>query len=123
MDCRHLSIERLAPPGHLADRRSGVGHGRARSKASSPAAFARTARKNVRAVASLARRRGPAVLASLLEQARTAHFGDFALARNGARGIGEYECRHFFLAESFSRSQAALLRFLRFPWPPMMRTR
>src|SRR5260370_40986202 len=33
----------------------------------------------VRDVASLARRRGPALLASFLEQARTAHFGDFAL--------------------------------------------
>src|SRR5258706_233629 len=80
MDRRHLSIERASPPGHLAHRRSGVGHGSAGSKAPSPAPLARTAGKNVRTVASLARRRCQAFLASLFEQARQAHFGGFALA-------------------------------------------
>src|SRR5260370_23072163 len=73
MDCRHLSIERLAPPGHLADRRSGIGHGGTRSKAPSTASFAGTPRKNVRALASLARRRRPPLLARLPLQARPEH--------------------------------------------------
>src|SRR5260370_20526381 len=80
MDRRHLSIERTPPPGHLANRRFGVGHGSTGSKAPSPAPFAGTARKNVRAVASLACRRHPPLLASLLQQARPSPFGDFALA-------------------------------------------
>src|SRR5437879_376290 len=103
MDRRHLSIERVAPSRYLADKRSGLGHGSSGSKAPAPASVAQTPRKNVPAVASLARRRGPAVLASLLEQPRTAHFGDFALAGNHACFIGECECHPFFLAEISSR--------------------
>src|SRR6267142_1054321 len=124
MDRRHLSIERASPPGHLADRRSGVGYGSAGSKAPAPASFARASRENVRTVASLARRCRSFVLASLLEQARQTHFGDFALAGPPRAFYGEDECHQFFVAESFSRSPAALLQFLRFPWPraPKMRT-
>src|SRR6266850_994297 len=80
MDCGHLSIECAPPPGYLADRRSGFGYGSPGSKAPSPASVARAAGKNVGAVASLARRRCPALLASLFEQAWPAYFGDFALA-------------------------------------------
>src|SRR6266481_1946626 len=103
MDRRHLSIECVAPPGYLADRRSGLGHGSSGSKAPAPASVARTSRKNVRAMASVARRRRSTLLASLLEQARPAHVGDFALAGNHTRFIGECECRQFFLAEISSR--------------------
>src|SRR6266481_8252840 len=99
MDRRHLSIERVAPSRYLADRRSGPSYGSAGSKAPSPASVARTSRKNVRDLASVARRRRSLVLASLFEQARPAHVGDFALAGNHARFIGECECRQFFLAK------------------------
>jgi DNA-3-methyladenine glycosylase II len=58
-----------------------------------PAPFARASRENVRAVASLARRRREALLASLLEQARPAHFGDFALTGQPSALIGESECQ------------------------------
>src|SRR5712671_5768511 len=84
MDCRHLSIECASAPGYLADRRPSPGHGSAGSKAPSPASFAGTPRKNVRALEALACRRRPPLLASLLEQARPAHFRDFALARRSA---------------------------------------
>src|SRR5205807_10531222 len=100
MDRRHLSIERAAPPGHLAAGRSGIGYGGTGSEATSPASVARTPGKNVRAVASLARRRRSPLLASLFEQARPAHLGDFALAGNRPRFIGECECHQFFLAET-----------------------
>src|SRR5260370_1638347 len=80
MDLRHLSIERAAPTGYLADRRSGLGHGCAGSKGPAPASFAGASRKNVRALASLACRRSSPLLASLLEQTQPAHFGDLALA-------------------------------------------
>src|SRR5439155_3225600 len=103
MDRRHLSIERASPPGHLADRRSGVGHGRSGSKTPSPASFARTPGKNVRAMASLAGGSRSTLLASLFEQARPAHIGNFALAGNRPRFIGECECHQFFLAETFLR--------------------
>src|SRR5437016_13167646 len=81
MDCGHLSIECAPPPGYLANRRSGFGYRSPGSRTPSPASVARAPGKNVRAVASLARRRCPALLASLFEQAWPAHFGDFALAR------------------------------------------
>src|SRR5438552_5332863 len=103
MDRRHLSIERALPPGHLADRRPGFGYGRTGSKTPSPASFARTPGKNVRAMASLAGGSRSTLLASLFEQARPAYFGDFPLARNRARFIGECECHQFFLAETFLR--------------------
>src|SRR6266853_1066789 len=80
MDRRHLSIERASTSRHLAHRRSGLGHCSSGSKTPSPASVARTPRKNVRALETVACRRRPALLASLLEQARPAHFRDFALA-------------------------------------------
>src|SRR6266568_1557132 len=80
MDRRHLSIERASTSRHLAHGRSGLGHCSSGSKTSSPASVARTPRKNVRALETVARRRRPALLASLFEQARPAHFRDFALA-------------------------------------------
>src|SRR5437016_7701726 len=85
MDRRHLSIERAAPPGHLADRRSGIGYGGTGSEATSPASVARAPRKIFCPVASVARRRRSPLLASLFEQARPPHLGDFALAGNRAR--------------------------------------
>src|SRR6267154_1343464 len=99
MDRRHLSIERVAPSRYLADRRSGLGHGSSGSKAPAPASVARAPRKNVHAVAPVACRRRSTLLASLLEQARPAHIGDFALTGNHARFIGECECHQFSLAE------------------------
>src|ERR1700694_1822891 len=84
MDRRHLSIERVAPPGHLAGRRSGLGHRSAGSKTPSPAPVVGKARKDERALETMARRCRPPVLASLFEQARPAHLGDFALAGRSA---------------------------------------
>src|SRR5207245_3762002 len=87
MDRRHLSIERASPPGHLADRRPGFGYGGTGSKTPSPASVARTPGKNVLAVASLAGGSRSTLLASLFEQARPAHIGNFALAGNRPRFI------------------------------------
>src|SRR6202158_5643948 len=103
MDRRHLSIERVAPPGYLARGRSGLGHRSTRSKAPAPAPFAGTPGENVRALAPLARRRRPPLLASLLEQARSAHFGDFALAgrsdvAHGRSRMSQPLSRRLFLA-------------------------
>src|SRR6266849_4544839 len=101
MDRRHLSLERASPPGYLADRRSGAGRGSAGSKTPPPASFARTPRKNVRALASLARRRRPLVLASLLKQARPAHLGDFALAGQLSALYWRRRMSSFFSRRSF----------------------
>src|SRR6266403_2345920 len=103
MDRRHLSIERAAASGYLAHRRSGPGHGSPGGKMPSPASVARTPRKNVRALETLACRLRSLVLASLFEQARPAHVGDFTLSGNHARFIGECECHQFSLAEISSR--------------------
>src|SRR5438552_15933422 len=85
MDRRHLAIGRAAPPGQLADRRSGIGYGGTGSEATTPASVARAPRKIFCPVASVARRRRSPLLASLFEQARPAHLGDFSLAGNRAR--------------------------------------
>src|SRR5260370_6165131 len=117
MDRRHLSIERVAPSRYLADRRPGPSYGSAGSKAPSPASVARTSRKNVRDLASVARRRRSLVLASLFEQARPAHVGNFALAGNHARFIGQWESRQLILAGLSSRQLSPLLLSLLSPRP------
>src|SRR6267378_4006329 len=88
MDRRHLSIERAAPPGHLAGGRSGLGHRSAGSKTPSPAPVAGKAREHERALETMARRCRPPVLASLFEQARPAQLVHFSLTRRScvARG-------------------------------------
>src|SRR5689334_15873466 len=96
MDRRHLSIERASPPGHLADGRFGVGHGGTGSKATSPAPVARAPRKTVCPVASMARRSRSPLLASLLEQARPAHVGNFALAGIAHALLENRNVTHFF---------------------------
>src|SRR5258708_7129424 len=88
MDRRHLSIERAAPPGHLAGGRSGLGHRSSGSKTPSPAPVAGKAREHERALETMARRCRPPVLASLFEQARPAQLVHFSLTRRScvARG-------------------------------------
>src|ERR1700731_1824871 len=103
MDCRHLSIECASAPGYLADRRSSLGHGSAGSKTPPPSPVTGEARENERALEALARRRGPPLLASLLEQARPAHLGDFALAGRSKLLTGGHECRNRSHGVSFSR--------------------
>src|SRR5580700_3728978 len=81
MDRRHLSPERAPATGHLAHRRSGSGHSRARSEAASPTAFAGKAGGTQPALEALARRRGPAFLARLPFETRPEVFQRFPVIR------------------------------------------